>query len=628
MSDVFVSYKAEDRSRVQQLVDALESDGLSVWWDARVGGGDAWRETIAEQLDSAPCVIVVWSKRSTAPEGRFVRDEAARAQKRGAYLPVTIDKVDPPLGFGEMQALPLRGWKGEPSDPRYSAVSASAHLMLGRSRAAAAPMKRNRLVSRRTMLAGSGVAVAAAAAGGWFLLGPSGAKANTLAVLPFANLSGDRSQDYFSDGMAEELRNDLSALGGLEVVARTSSEMLRNVDAITAARRLSVANVITGSVRRSPSTVRVSAQLVDGNSGLEKWSQSFDRPSGDVLAIQSDIATNVARALSVELGDAAPTTRSLGGTKNAQAQDLLLRARAAGGDNTEKGALATIALLGRAIELDPNYAEAYARRAQYFEIWASEYAGNVKEKERGQAQATVSAQRAIAIAPEMSLGYAALGGIHQDQLEMRRSLNYFQRAGALPGPDVFALINYADVLSQARMPSGAQSAIERAINLDPLNPLSREFQSLIFFYGRQYAQSIEAARRALTMAPDRVRSRGFLGNSLLMLRRNDEALSEFQKMPADDYRRLVGQAAIAAHAGRRDEALAAIPAIERRYGDAAYYQYVQIYAQVGLMSQGIGALETAWAKRDPGLAGIQVDPFIDPLRKDARVSAIAASVFG
>ena len=453
MSDVFVSYKAEDRSRVQRLVDALESDGLSVWWDARVGGGDAWRETIAEQLDSAPCVIVVWSKRSTAPEGRFVRDEAARAQKRGAYLPVTIDKVDPP-------------------------------------------------------------------------------------------------------------------------------------------------------------------------------SQSFDRPSGDVLAIQSDIATNVARALSVELGDAASTTRSLGGTKNAQAQDLLLRARAAGGDNTEKGALATIALLGRAIELDPNYAEAYARRAQYFEIWASEYAGNVKEKERGQAQATASAQRAIAIAPEMSLGYAALGGIHQDQLEMRRSLNYFQRAGALPGPDVFALINYADVLSQARMQSEALSAIQRAIDLDPLNPLSREFQSLILFYGRQYAQSIEAARRALTMAPDRVRSRGFLGNSLLMLHRNDEALSEFQKMPVDDYRRLVGQAAIAAHAGKRDDALAAIPAIERRYGDAAFYQYVQIYAQVGLVSEGIGALETAWAKRDPGLAGIQVDPFIDPLRKDARVSAITASVFG
>src|SRR6185295_17475852 len=113
MSDVFVSYKAEDRPRVEPLVEALEAEGLSVWWDARVGGGEAWREAIAEQLDGAKCVIVIWSKRSTGPEGRFVRDEANHAQHRGTYLPVTIDKVQPPLGFGEMQALSLIGWKGD-----------------------------------------------------------------------------------------------------------------------------------------------------------------------------------------------------------------------------------------------------------------------------------------------------------------------------------------------------------------------------------------------------------------------------------------------------------------------------------------------------------------------------------
>ena len=319
MSDVFVSYKAEDRPRVQPLVDALESDGLSVWWDARVGGGDAWRETIAEQLDSAPCVIVVWSKRSTAPEGRFVRDEAARAQRRGSYLPVTIDKVDPPLGFGEVQALPLSGWKGDCSDPRYRAVSECVHSILQREPAVASNARFKTRPSRRAVLAGGGVAAIAAATGGWLLLRPAKAKAHTIAVLPFANLSGDASQNYFSDGMAEELRSALAAVGGLQVVARTSSEMLRNVDAITAARRLDVADVITGSVRRSPTTVRVSAQLVDGRSGLEQWSQSFDRPFGDVLAIQSDIAANVARALSVELGSTARAALSNRGTNSPEA---------------------------------------------------------------------------------------------------------------------------------------------------------------------------------------------------------------------------------------------------------------------------------------------------------------------
>jgi serine/threonine-protein kinase len=99
MWDVFISYKAEDRPRVEPLVDALEGEGLSVWWDARVTGGEAWREAIAEHLEAARCVIVVWSKRSTSPEGRFVRDEASRAQQRGTYLPITIDKVQPPLAF-------------------------------------------------------------------------------------------------------------------------------------------------------------------------------------------------------------------------------------------------------------------------------------------------------------------------------------------------------------------------------------------------------------------------------------------------------------------------------------------------------------------------------------------------
>ena len=112
MSDVFVSYKAEDRRRVQPLVEALEADGLTVWWDAQIGGGDEWRRSIEQQLDAAKCVLVVWSKRSTAPEGRFVRDEASRAMERGVYLPVRIDNVRMPLGFGETQALSLTGWKG------------------------------------------------------------------------------------------------------------------------------------------------------------------------------------------------------------------------------------------------------------------------------------------------------------------------------------------------------------------------------------------------------------------------------------------------------------------------------------------------------------------------------------
>jgi hypothetical protein len=113
-----------------------------------------------------------------------------------------------------------------------------------------------------------------------------------------------------------------------------------------------------------------------------------------------------------------------------------------------------------------------------------------------------------------------------------------------------------------------------------------------------------------------------------MLGRPDDALRLFQTMPDDDYRRLVGEAAIAAREGRRQDALKAIPAIGRRYGDSAYYQFAQVYAQVGLIDEAARSLETAWVKRDPGLASVQVDPFLDPARKDNRVSAVAAKVFG
>ena len=127
MSDVFVSYKAEDRARVAPLVRALESDGLSVWWDTQIAAGAEWREDIQEELDAAGCVVVVWSKRSVGHGGRFVRDEASRAQRRGTYLPVRIDKVEPPLGFGELHAIPLQGWKGSRDDPRFRHLLDAVH---------------------------------------------------------------------------------------------------------------------------------------------------------------------------------------------------------------------------------------------------------------------------------------------------------------------------------------------------------------------------------------------------------------------------------------------------------------------------------------------------------------------
>ena len=633
MSDVFVSYKAEDRARVEPLVDALEAEGLTVWWDARVSGGEAWRETIAKQLDDAGCVIVVWSKRSTGPDGRFVRDEANRALRRGIYLPITIDKVDPPLGFGETQALALRGWKGDPSDPRYRAISDCVYQLLGKERQAptappATPRTRAGMDRRTAMATGGVAAVLAAAAGGWFLLRSTRANANTIAVLPFANLSGDRSEDYFSDGVAEEVRAALAALGSLHVVARTSSEMLRNTDVVTAARRLDVANVVTGSVRRSPSTVRVAAQLVDGKSGLERWSQSFDRPLGDVLQIQSDIAANVARALSIELGASSAQRGSLGGTRDAGAQDLLLQATATEGDDSSASQLRRIQLLDRATKLDPNYAEAFARKALTQTIWANSWAGDNAEKNRVDKEAFGAARRAIAIAPDMPLGYSALGLIHFNELQMTQSLQVLSRSVELPGADTLAFVNYGSALCRFRRQSEAESMIARATSLDPLNPVAWVTKAWIVYLGRRYPEAIEAARQALRLAPENRRAKTLIAWSFVLQGKRSEAANELQHVPSDDYRRLVGEGVAAARWGRREDALRTIESLKGRYGDTVSYQLAQVYAQVGENDKAISELEAAWTKRDAGLASLQVDPFLDPLRKDPRFVAIARRVFG
>ena len=626
MSDIFVSYKAEDRSRVAPLVGALEADGLSVWWDAHIGGGDEWRDSIAEHLDSAACVIVVWSKRSTGPEGHFVRDEATRALRRHIYLPVRIDKVEPPLGFGETQAIPLSSWKGDRSDPRYQSVLAAARAIVsGVPRPQHAHIEIPG-VSRRTVVAGGAVAAVAAAAGGWFLLKPSETRANSIAVLPFANLSGDPAQAYFSDGMAEELRSALSRIAGLTVVARTSSEMLRDADAKTAARKLGVANILTGSVRRSPSTIRVNAQLIDGKDGLERWSQSFDRPSGDVLEIQTGIAESVAQALSIRLAGADRNVLSLGGTRNPAAQDLFFQASPLRLADTEAGLRQAIALLDAAIALDPNFADAHATKAIRLTSLAGVYGGSIAETQRAYAQALASANRAIAIAPRLALGYAARAHIYVNQLNMGAALADLVKADALPGDDAVTMRAYARFLCFSRRPEEAWRMSARATKLDPLNPASFHTQARTLYYARRYAEAAAAARRSLQLSPQGEDVRRYLANALLALNKPAEAEAEYRKFEPTDYRRLVGLAVLAVRAGDRASAITDLRAMKQRYGDLMLYQYGQIYAQLGSRDQAIAELESALAKRDSGLGVIRVDPFLDPIRRDPRFAAIEAKL--
>lgn len=625
MGHIFVSYKVEDRKRVQPLVDALTADGYAVWWDVHLSGGDNWRDTIERQLDSATTVIVVWSKRSTAPEGRFVRDEARRALDRNAYLPVTIDKVAMPLGFGESQAISLLAWRGDRADPRYRALLGALHAKAGGAPREPGPDIARRSASRRVVLAGGAAATVAALGAGaltwrhWF---PASPGVGRIAVLPFANLSGDPGQAYFSDGIAEELRSALSRIPHLLVVARTSSEAVRDTDVKTAARMLGVDNILTGSVRRSPALVRVSAQLVDGQTGLERWSQTFDSESRDPLALQTRIAATVAAALSIQLGDADKAALAIGGTRVQAAQDLLLKSSPLHGTDSEQGVRSAFQLSAAAIALDPHYAAAYSHRASALNYLAATFAHGPTESQAYLVQAEQAARRAIAIAPRFSDGYSELGVNFKYRLQFRAALSQMQEAARLPGRNVLSRLVLAIFLAQLGRADEAWASATEAASLDPLSDGVYEAEAAVRFYAHRFAEAIDCARHSLAINPDRTFVRAILGNALLLLRRYPQAAAEYAKLPDDHILGLTGRAALAGVTGQAAQSDELLGALQARYGDSSAYRKAQVHGLRGQADLAAAELERSFVLRSPGLAGLKVDPFIDPVRGDRRIAEI------
>lgn len=624
MADVFVSYKAEDRRRVKPLVDALEGEGFSVWWDAQIGGGSAWRQTIESELNAAKCVLVIWSKRSVGPEGEFVQDEATRAKRRHVYVPICIDRAEPPLGFGETQAIAINGWTGDRSDPRYEAILEAVRSVIAGTPRPSRTQPIAPAINRRLVLGGGAALTAAALAGGGLMLlkqSSPGAASDGIAVLPFANLSGDPAKAYFSDGVAEEIRSALSRIGGLKVIGRTSSEAVRNDDAKTAAQKLGVTNVLTGSVRQSPSTIRVTAELVDGHSGIDRWSQDYNRSPGDAIKIQMDIAENVANALSAALGPAAKAAIVLGGTTDVEAQDLYLKALAKyRTDDSEESLRGTIALLDSAITLDPRFASAYVQKARTLRLLAENTAGRGGQFQRAFQQAAAVARQGIALAPDLPVGHFVLGLILYDQLDVRGARAKFEKAHLLSNSDVSALRAYAGALSDSGHTDQAIDVLRQAVSLDPLDPLITQQEGAMLATTHRYDEAVAVLRKSLALAPQSSSIRGSLVYTFILSRKYSEAAAETAKLPTKD--RPYFEALLFGRQANRAASDAALARYQEIEGDSANYGYAEIYADRGDRERAFAMLDRAWALRDPGLASLNDDPFMEPLRSDPRYAAL------
>ena len=623
---VFLSYARADRARVGKLAESLQAAGIAVWWDTAIETGSRFSADIERELNAADVVVVVWSAASV--NSAWVLDEAGAGRDRGRLVPVQIDTTPPPLGFRQYQATDLAAWKGRASDPKFAGLIGAIKKMAGsEAQAAPAPTPAPATGPNRRALIGGAAGVAALAAGGFGAWKFMGQKADdgtaSVVVLPFANLSGDPAQAFFSDGIAEELRNALSQIRGLKVIGRVSSEKFRDTDDLAAtAEKLGVDHVLTGSVRRSPTTIRIGAQLVDGRTGVESWSQSYDQPVGDALAIQSKIATSVVAALSAKLAKAAGAI-VVGGTDDAQAQELFLKAQSLYyRDRSEAVMQEVSSLLDSAVARDPNYAEAWAGLGSVRSNLRS-YAGSTAQQAALLDAAIVAGKRATELAPGSGFALALLAGRWMELLDMRRGVAEGRRAVALAPADARALNAFAQILAKTD-PDAAVEIARGAVALDPFNPTYFETLSGALLWAHRNEEGVAAARQALALS-DNQRGGNQLFYALLAQNQIDAARANLRYTPFEVLR-LTFAAVVEARAGNRAASDAALASLRRRDDQTLNYRLATVYAQRGETGSALAALEQSLRRKEPVLSQIAVDQWFNPIRREPRFKAVQDAV--
>jgi len=342
MADVFVSYARNDKARVAPLVAAIEANGWSVWWDPEIDAGQQFDAQIEAALKAAKAVLVVWTP--TSATSRWVRGEAREAADRGTLVPVRFEGASLPMDVRAIHTTDLDGWGEDAQSPPFQALLRALTAMIARQGAT------------QSATAGADPAPPAAAA------------RLAICVLPFANMSGDPEQEYFSDGISEDIITDLSKVSALFVVARNTAFTFKgkNVDVPQVARQLKVSHVLEGSVRKAGGRVRISAQLIEGGTGGHVWAERFDRDLSDIFALQDEISEAIVKALKLKLLPEERIAIEQRGTDNVDAYNLYLMARQSyiTGDNGDvRRDEAIIRLCGRATEIDPHYARAWALTA-------------------------------------------------------------------------------------------------------------------------------------------------------------------------------------------------------------------------------------------------------------------------
>src|SRR5689334_3588481 len=295
MTEVFVSYARPDEPHAKRVADALMSEGYEVWRDDQLPVHRSYADVIEERLKNAKAVVVLWS--AEAAKSQWVRAEADAARNAGTLIQASLDGTVPPMPFNQIQCAELGDWDGSGSTPGWMKLCSSV----------------------------------ASLAGPRALVDSMPAREGSVCVLPFSNMSGDPEQEYFSDGITEDITTDLSKVSALNVIARNTAFQFkgRSINVCEAAKSLGVSHVLEGSVRKAGSRVRITAQLIDGRTGGHIWADRYDRDLTDIFAIQDEISKAIVDALKIKLLPDEQRAIENRGTSNPVAYDLYLIARQA-----------------------------------------------------------------------------------------------------------------------------------------------------------------------------------------------------------------------------------------------------------------------------------------------------------
>jgi serine/threonine-protein kinase len=442
----------------------------------------------------------------------------------------------------------------------------------------------------------------------------------SIAVLPLLNESGDPKDEYFSDGLSEELIAALAQIKDLKVIGRSSSFRFkdRKEETKTIGEKLGVATLLEGTVRKQGERVRIVAELINAADGIELWTRTFDRELKDIFAVQQEIAAAVASSLKVTLLGADSSSAQTAATKSVEAHNAYLQGHFYFQRRNLDDYRKAVAYFDQAIQVDPNYALAYAERS---EAWTQigDLSGQGKT---AWPKAREDAEKAVAITPALAEAHAALGWVRFfTEWKFAEGLSELKRAKELSPANPTANDLLARVIVYLGKLDEAEKQARQAVELDPLAYPTQNNLARVLFAEGKLDEADAIARKAAELQPTAASSRRF--QVLVAVQRGDgeTALREAQLEPDEGYRRF--ELALAQHVrgdrGAADAALADLIAYGR---DQLAYQIAQVYAVRGEKEKAFEWLQISFETHDTGTLALLIDPLIRDLRPDPRYKSL------